>query len=181
MLVCPVAWYRVLGWAFCSSHPVMKWLSVEMAICGDGCCCMVRHTCSPRVLRMPLTWLLLLLQVRDIERSEIEFIAKTLGCLPIAHVDHMKPEKLGTADMVEEVECGKSRIVKVTGITTKGRTTTVGSPTGCKTSTCPSTFIRTRTPAHLPQGSCWRRETHSHSPSSSKILCTQKASTQFRA
>ena len=42
--------------------------------------------------------------IRDIERSEIEFISKTLGCLPMAHVDHMKPEKLGTADLVEEVE-----------------------------------------------------------------------------
>ena len=42
--------------------------------------------------------------IRDIERSEIEFVSKTLGCLPIAHVDHMKPEKLGTADLVEEVE-----------------------------------------------------------------------------
>ena len=42
--------------------------------------------------------------IRDIERNEIEFVSKTLNCLPIAHVDHMKPEKLGTADIVEEVE-----------------------------------------------------------------------------
>lgn len=44
--------------------------------------------------------------VRDIERDEIELISKTLGCLPIAHVDHMKPEKLGAAALVEEVEVG---------------------------------------------------------------------------
>lgn len=42
--------------------------------------------------------------VRDIERDEIELISKTLGCLPIAHVDNMKPEKLGAAKLVEEVE-----------------------------------------------------------------------------
>ena len=42
--------------------------------------------------------------IRDIERPEIEFISKTLNCLPIAHVDHMKPEKLGSAALVEEVE-----------------------------------------------------------------------------
>lgn len=42
--------------------------------------------------------------VRDIERDEIELISKTLGCLPIAHVDNMKPEKLGSAALVEEVE-----------------------------------------------------------------------------
>eukprot|EP00955_Chlamydomonas_euryale_P031280 329075-Chlamydomonas_euryale.AAC.1 len=36
-----------------------------------------------------------------------------------------QPEKLGTADLVEEVECGKGRVVKVTGIVNKGRTTSV--------------------------------------------------------
>jgi hypothetical protein len=42
--------------------------------------------------------------VRDIEREDIEFISKTLGCLPVAHIDHLRPEKLGAADLVEEVE-----------------------------------------------------------------------------
>jgi len=42
--------------------------------------------------------------VRDIERDDIEYISKTLNCLPIAHVDHMKPEKLGHADRVDEVQ-----------------------------------------------------------------------------
>eukprot|EP00798_Chlamydomonas_sp_ICE-L_P028290 gene28290-31398_t len=66
-----------------------------------------------------------ILVIRDIERSDIEYISKTLGCLPIAHVDNMKPEKLGLADLVEEVEVGKGRVVKVTGITNMGRTATV--------------------------------------------------------
>ncbi|KIY99168.1 T-complex protein 1 subunit delta [Monoraphidium neglectum] len=87
--------------------------------------------------------------VRDIERDDIEFISKTLGCLPIAHPDHMRPDKLGSADLVEDVEprrppagalstppptritprpthqCGKGRVVKVTGIQARGRTATV--------------------------------------------------------
>lgn len=42
--------------------------------------------------------------VRDIERDDIEYISKTLNCLPIAHVDHMKLEKLGHADRVEEMQ-----------------------------------------------------------------------------
>ena len=42
--------------------------------------------------------------VRDIERDDIEYISKTLNCLPIAHVDHMKPEKLGHADSVHEMQ-----------------------------------------------------------------------------
>ncbi len=37
----------------------------------------------------------------------------------------MKPEKLGGAALVEEVEVGKGRVVKVTGIANKGRTSTV--------------------------------------------------------
>ena len=43
-----------------------------------------------------------ILVVRDVEREDIEFISRTLGCLPIAHVDHMRPEKLGHAQLVQE-------------------------------------------------------------------------------
>jgi len=63
--------------------------------------------------------------VKDIERSDIEFISKTLGCLPISHIDHMRPEKLGAAELVEELEVGKERVVQVTGIENMGRTATV--------------------------------------------------------
>lgn len=63
--------------------------------------------------------------VRDIEREDIEFISKTLGCLPIAHIDSMRPEKLASADLVEEVDVGKGKVVKVTGIANQGRTATV--------------------------------------------------------
>lgn len=63
--------------------------------------------------------------VQNVEREDIEFISKTLGCLPIAHIDHMKPEKLGHAGLVEELKVGDSRIVKVTGIEKKGKTATV--------------------------------------------------------
>jgi len=45
-----------------------------------------------------------ILVVKDVEREDIEFISKTLHCLPIAHVDHMRPEKLGRAALVEEVD-----------------------------------------------------------------------------
>lgn len=46
--------------------------------------------------------------VRDIERDDIEYISKTLNCLPIAHVDHMKLEKLGHADRVDEVQVSQA-------------------------------------------------------------------------
>eukprot|EP00894_Picocystis_sp_ML_P005097 jgi/Pico_ML_1/55614/g1279.t1 len=63
--------------------------------------------------------------IKDIERDDIEFISKSLGCLPISHIDHMKPEKLGSAGLVEEVNVGSEKIVKITEIERRGKTTTV--------------------------------------------------------
>ncbi|RWR73885.1 T-complex protein 1 subunit delta [Cinnamomum micranthum f. kanehirae] len=67
-----------------------------------------------------------ILVVKDVERDEIEFITKTLNCLPIANIEHFREEKLGFADCVEEVSLGDGgKIVKITGIKDMGRTTTV--------------------------------------------------------
>ena len=63
--------------------------------------------------------------VKDIERDEIEFVAKTLNCAPVAHVDSLRPDKLGEAELVEEVAVGSGRVVKVTGIKDKGATAVV--------------------------------------------------------
>ena len=70
--------------------------------------------------------------VRDIEREDIEFIsrvrrsllvstfpdiisglAQTLGCRPVASLDHFLPEHLGAAQLVEEVSMDSGSIVKV--------------------------------------------------------------------
>ncbi|KAL0928601.1 hypothetical protein M5K25_000504 [Dendrobium thyrsiflorum] len=67
-----------------------------------------------------------ILVVKDVERDEIEFITKTLNCLPISNIEHFREEKLGHADLVEEVLIGDgSKIIKITGIKDVGRTTTV--------------------------------------------------------
>ncbi|KAJ9579485.1 hypothetical protein L9F63_024411, partial [Diploptera punctata] len=63
--------------------------------------------------------------VKDVEREDIEFVTKTLGCRPIASLDHFLPEHLATAELVEEVQTGNSKFVKVTGIQNSGRTVTV--------------------------------------------------------
>jgi len=63
-----------------------------------------------------------ILVVKDVDREDIEFICKTLSCKPIASIDHFNPEMLGSADLVEEVQAGSSKIVKVTGIQNKGKT-----------------------------------------------------------
>ena len=38
---------------------------------------------------------------------------QTLNCRPIASVDHLNPEMLGTADLVEEFSTGAGKVIKV--------------------------------------------------------------------
>merc|ERR1711868_111278 len=63
--------------------------------------------------------------VKDIEREDVEFLCKTLGCRPIASLDHFTAENLVSAEMVEEVQTGSSKCVKITGMATPGRTCSV--------------------------------------------------------
>jgi len=66
-----------------------------------------------------------ILVVKDVEREDVEFICKTCGCLPIASIDSVHPEKLGKADLVQEVSQGDSKVVKVTGVPNTGKTLTI--------------------------------------------------------
>lgn len=54
--------------------------------------------------------------VKDIEREEIEFLSKSLGCKPISDVELFTEDRLGSVDLVEEIESDGSKIVKLTGI-----------------------------------------------------------------
>merc|ERR1712193_303685 len=63
--------------------------------------------------------------VKDIEREDVEFLCKTLGCRPVASLDHFTAENLVSAEMVEEVQTGSSKCVKITGMATPGRTCSV--------------------------------------------------------
>lgn len=53
--------------------------------------------------------------VKDIEREDVEFVCKSLGCRPIASLDHFTPENLSNAELVEEVGFSGNRMVKITG------------------------------------------------------------------
>ncbi|KAK5092363.1 T-complex protein 1 subunit delta [Lithohypha guttulata] len=57
-----------------------------------------------------------ILAIKDIERDEVEFLCKSTGCKPIANIDSFTEDKLGSADLVEEVSSSGARYVKVTGI-----------------------------------------------------------------
>jgi T-complex protein 1 subunit delta len=54
--------------------------------------------------------------IKDIERDEVEFICKSTGCKPIADIDSFTEDKLGTAELVEEVSHLGSRYTKISGV-----------------------------------------------------------------
>jgi len=63
--------------------------------------------------------------VTNVERKDIDFISRTIGCRPIAHIDGFTEDKLGTAGLVEEIAAGGGRIIKVTQVPNPGRTVSV--------------------------------------------------------
>ena len=56
-----------------------------------------------------------ILVVKDIEREEIEFVSKTLGCKPAASIEAFTTDKLGAAKLVQEEPTSDGKIVKITG------------------------------------------------------------------
>lgn len=63
--------------------------------------------------------------IRDVEREDVEFYSKALGCIPIAHVDNFTEDKLGFAELAEEVATSAGKVVKITGVKNPGKTVTV--------------------------------------------------------
>ncbi|KAJ2355271.1 T-complex protein 1 subunit delta [Coemansia sp. RSA 2618] len=66
-----------------------------------------------------------IMAIKEVERDEIEFICKATGCQPIADIDSFTEDKLGTADLIEEVESDGSRIVQISGIKNAGKTASI--------------------------------------------------------
>ena len=59
--------------------------------------------------------------VKDIERDDIEFVCKAIGCKPVASLDHFLPDALGSAELVEESQTGDGRLIKITGVPNAGK------------------------------------------------------------
>lgn len=49
--------------------------------------------------------------VREIERDDIPYLHKALGCTPIAHPDAISPAHFGTAEVVEEITTAEGKLV----------------------------------------------------------------------
>jgi len=54
--------------------------------------------------------------VRDIERDEVDFICKSLGCKPIADIEAFTESRLGTAELLEETSTNGAKVCKITGV-----------------------------------------------------------------
>lgn len=54
--------------------------------------------------------------VKDIERDEIDFLCRSLGCKPVSDVEQFTEDKLGYAELVEEALVQEVKVVKITGV-----------------------------------------------------------------
>ncbi|CAG8455387.1 T-complex protein 1 subunit delta [Gigaspora rosea] len=66
-----------------------------------------------------------ILVVKDIERDEIEFICKSTGCKPIADIESFSEDRLGSAELIDEVQTSGARVVKITGVKHIGKTVSI--------------------------------------------------------
>ncbi|KAI0306357.1 t-complex protein 1 [Multifurca ochricompacta] len=66
-----------------------------------------------------------ILAVKDVERDEIDFLTKSLGCKPVADIEAFTEDKLGYADLVEEMNNDGVKVVKITGVKNRGRTVSI--------------------------------------------------------
>lgn len=66
-----------------------------------------------------------IMAVKDIERDEMAFLAKSLGCKPVADIEAFTEDKLGSADLIEEDTHAGAKVVKITGIKNRGKTVSI--------------------------------------------------------
>jgi T-complex protein 1 subunit delta len=63
--------------------------------------------------------------ITDIERTDIEFIATSLGCTPVADPSEFGKDKLGFCSLAQEISTPGGKLVKMTGVHNPGKTVCV--------------------------------------------------------
>jgi T-complex protein 1 subunit delta len=66
-----------------------------------------------------------IMAIKDIERDEVEFLCKSTGCKPIADIESFTEDKLGYADLVEEVQSHGSRYVRFSDTKCQSKTVSI--------------------------------------------------------
>lgn len=52
-------------------------------------------------------------------------VRQSLGCKPIADIESFTDDKLGSAELVDEVESSGQRVIKITGMKNTGKTVSI--------------------------------------------------------
>jgi T-complex protein 1 subunit delta len=63
--------------------------------------------------------------IPDVERTEVDFIAQSLNLTPVADPEDFTVEKLGTAELIQEIATPSGKIIKVTGVANPGKTVSI--------------------------------------------------------
>jgi T-complex protein 1 subunit delta len=63
--------------------------------------------------------------ITDVERNDIEFISTSLGCTPIADPGEFTADKLGHAEMAQEMNTPGGKLVQITGVKNPGKTVSI--------------------------------------------------------
>lgn len=86
--------------------------------CGCNVLLIQKSILRDAVTDMSLHFLskLKIMVIKDVERDEVEFLCKSIGCQPIADVETFTEDKLGHADLVEETSADGTKIARISGI-----------------------------------------------------------------
>ena len=91
-------------------------LLIQKSILRDATCDLALHFLAKAKI----------LVIKDIEREDVEFICKTCKCKPIAHIDSFTPEKLGEAELCQEVSTDDGmKVVEITGVPNESKTISI--------------------------------------------------------
>jgi T-complex protein 1 subunit delta len=63
--------------------------------------------------------------IKDVERTEVDFIAQSLNLTPVADPEEFSAEKLGHAENITEIATPSGKIIKITGVANPGKTVSV--------------------------------------------------------
>lgn len=90
-------------------------LLVQKSILRDATSDLSRHYLAKKKIML----------ITGLERNDIPFISKSLGCQPIASIDAFTPDKLGSAKSVVEDSHGGGKIIRITGVKNPGLAATI--------------------------------------------------------